>query len=95
MLRKAKTLNFRNSAPSVSFKATRISEMTDAAEGNVQLGNDLNREADGFLNDARSAFRRITSDTDDIVVEIAEFENKVNADAEGEFTNNPTEKKFC
>ena len=59
-------LNFQNSDPAVSFKATKIREQMMASENNNQLGNDLNREANGFLREARDAYTNINNKNEDM-----------------------------
>ena len=65
-LRDAKMLNFQNSDPAVSFKATKIREQMMASEANNRLGNDLNREANGFLREARDAYTNINNKNEDM-----------------------------
>ena len=82
-LRVAKTLNFRNSDPSVSYKTSKIKEMKAGSEGNIELGNDLNREANDYLDEALSAIDDVGANAQNMEQELNNLNEKVNADQEG------------
>jgi laminin alpha 3/5 len=83
MLRVAKTLNFRNSDPAATYKAGKIREMISASEGNIQLGAQLNREADDFLDESTKSFSRLQSRSENILINVETLNNKVDSDRVG------------
>lgn len=82
-LREAKILNFRNSNPAVINKLDDVKHKIEASEANVQLGNDLNREADEDAGVAINAFDQLVSESQNILDNVEILKAKVDNDRAG------------
>ena len=82
-LREAKILNFRNSNPAVINKLDDVKHKIEASEANVQLGNDLNREADEAAGVAINAFDQLVSESQNILDNVEILKAKVDNDRAG------------
>ena len=82
-LRVAKTLNFRNSDPQVKYNIDRINLMTTAATANIELGNDLNNQADEMLRGAQNAFDNLNTLSQNILADKQALDDKVTNDKSG------------
>ena len=66
-----------------TFKTITINNMIGASKAMVQLGNDLNREANGYTQNAIGAFGRLDSQSQIIEDNLEILRNKVDNDRSG------------
>ena len=78
MLNLARSLNFKNGNERLQEKNNEIRAKSSASEGNIQLGKDLNNEANDNLNQAQDAFVTVNNESQDMERKFQELDDKVN-----------------